>query len=67
MGGRAKRMVVTKENSTIIDGVGDAERIQARIKQIKAQTRVTRTALQIGLPGCLGRSHALRVTPQQHV
>ncbi|HRO88490.1 MAG TPA: chaperonin GroEL, partial [Chiayiivirga sp.] len=30
--GRAKRIVVTKENSTLIDGAGDAERIQARIK-----------------------------------
>jgi len=27
--GRAKREVVTQENSTIIDGAGDAERIQA--------------------------------------
>ncbi len=39
--GRAKRIVVTKENSTIIDGAGDAERIQARIKQIKAQIEET--------------------------
>ena len=39
--GRAKRVVVTKENSTIIDGAGDAERIQARIKQIKAQIEET--------------------------
>ncbi len=39
--GRAKRVVVTKENSTLIDGAGDAERIQARIKQIKAQIEET--------------------------
>ena len=39
--GRAKRVVITKENSTIIDGAGDAERIQARIKQIKAQIEET--------------------------
>ncbi len=39
--GRAKRIVVTKENSTIIDGAGDAERIQSRIKQIKAQIEET--------------------------
>ncbi|WP_394945022.1 chaperonin GroEL [Pseudomonas aeruginosa] len=38
---RAKRIVVTKENSTLIDGAGDAERIQARIKQIKAQIEET--------------------------
>ncbi len=37
----AKRIVVTKENSTLIDGAGDAERIQARIKQIKAQIEET--------------------------
>ena len=39
--GRAKRVVITKENSTIIDGAGDAERIQARIGQIKAQIEET--------------------------
>jgi len=35
--GRAKRVVVTKENTTIIDGAGSAESIKARIAQIKAQ------------------------------
>jgi len=39
--GRAKRIVVTKENTTIIDGAGEAERIQSRIKQIKAQIEET--------------------------
>src|SRR5690349_4114870 len=39
--GRAKRVVITKENTTIIDGAGDAERIQSRIKQIKAQIEET--------------------------
>jgi len=39
--GRAKKVVVTKENSTIIDGAGEAERIQARIAQIKAQIEET--------------------------
>ncbi|MEL1265492.1 chaperonin GroEL [Pseudoxanthomonas putridarboris] len=39
--GRAKKVVVSKENTTIIDGAGDAERIQARIKQIKAQIEET--------------------------
>ena len=39
--GRAKKIVVTKENSTIIDGAGEAEKIQARIKQIKAQIEET--------------------------
>ncbi len=39
--GRAKKVVVSKENTTIIDGAGDAERIQARIGQIKAQIEET--------------------------
>ncbi len=39
--GRAKKVVVSKENTTIIDGAGEADRIQARIKQIKAQIEET--------------------------
>ncbi|MCZ8062579.1 chaperonin GroEL [Silanimonas sp.] len=39
--GRAKKIQVSKENSTIIDGAGNAEAIQARIKQIKAQIEET--------------------------
>jgi len=35
--GSAKRIVVDKENCTIIDGAGKKADIQARIKQIKAQ------------------------------
>ncbi|WP_313917622.1 chaperonin GroEL, partial [Tahibacter sp.] len=39
--GRAKKIVISKENSTIIDGAGDADAIQSRIKQIKAQIEET--------------------------
>ncbi|HEY4145367.1 chaperonin GroEL [Pinirhizobacter sp.] len=39
--GRAKRVVITKENTTIIDGAGEAERIQSRISQVKAQIEET--------------------------
>jgi chaperonin GroEL len=39
--GRAKRIVITKENTTIIDGAGEAEKIQSRISQIKAQIEET--------------------------
>lgn len=39
--GRAKKVVVTKENTTLIDGAGEAEKIQSRIKQIKAQIEET--------------------------
>src|SRR3989442_1408464 len=36
--GRARRVVVTKEDTVIIEGHGSDEAIQARIKQIKAQS-----------------------------
>jgi len=39
--GRAKKIQVSKENTTIIDGAGEADAIQARIKQIKAQIEET--------------------------
>ncbi|MFN3965392.1 chaperonin GroEL [Silanimonas lenta] len=39
--GRAKKVQVSKENTTIIDGAGNAEAIQSRIKQIKAQIEET--------------------------
>lgn len=35
--GRARRVVVAKETTTIIDGAGKKEDIEARIKQIRAQ------------------------------
>ncbi len=39
--GRAKKVQVSKENTTIIDGAGDTGGIEARIKQIKAQIEET--------------------------
>jgi len=39
--GRAKKIQVSKENTTIIDGAGEAEGIKARVKQIKAQVEET--------------------------
>jgi chaperonin GroEL len=35
--GRARKVVVTKDTTTIIDGAGDAQGIQSRIKQIRAE------------------------------
>jgi len=35
--GKAKRVIVDKENTTIVDGAGDADKIKARVKQIRAQ------------------------------
>jgi len=34
--GRAKRIVVDKDNTTIIDGAGEGEAIQGRVKEIRA-------------------------------
>ncbi len=39
--GRAKRVVVDKDNSTIIDGAGKRQDIEGRIKQIRAQIEET--------------------------
>ncbi len=33
--GRAKRLVIDKDNTTIIDGAGDADKIKGRIKEIE--------------------------------
>ncbi|MDI1471274.1 chaperonin GroEL [Thermodesulfovibrio sp. 1176] len=35
--GRAKKIIVDKDNTTIVEGAGDPQKIQARIKQIKVQ------------------------------
>jgi chaperonin GroEL len=35
--GRARKVVITKDNCTIVDGEGTTEDIEARIKQIRAQ------------------------------
>ncbi|WP_045737646.1 chaperonin GroEL [Xanthomonas sp. MUS 060] len=39
--GRAKKVQVSKENTTIIDGVGDTAGIESRIKQIESQIAET--------------------------
>jgi chaperonin GroEL len=39
--GRARRVVVTKDDTTIIDGAGDSEGIKARIKQLKSEIENT--------------------------
>src|SRR3989440_7235572 len=39
--GRARRVVVAKDNTTIIDGNGDSEGIKGRINQIKAEIENT--------------------------
>jgi chaperonin GroEL len=39
--GSARRVVVTKDNTTIIDGAGDADRVEGRVNQIKAEIENT--------------------------
>jgi len=39
--GRAKRITVDKDNTTIVDGAGDKDAIEARVKQIRAQIEET--------------------------
>jgi chaperonin GroEL len=39
--GRARRVVVAKDNTTIVDGAGDTEAIKGRINQIKAEIENT--------------------------
>jgi chaperonin GroEL len=39
--GRARRVVVTKDNTTIVDGAGDTDAIKGRINQIKAEVENT--------------------------
>jgi len=39
--GNAKRIVMDKDNTTVVDGAGDADQIQARANQIKQQIEST--------------------------
>jgi chaperonin GroEL len=39
--GRARRVVVAKDNTTIVDGAGDADAIKGRINQIKTEVENT--------------------------
>ncbi|HVE67085.1 MAG TPA: chaperonin GroEL [Solirubrobacteraceae bacterium] len=39
--GRARRVVVAKDNTTIIDGAGEGEAIKGRIKQLKSEIETT--------------------------
>ncbi|WP_273841429.1 chaperonin GroEL [Rubrobacter calidifluminis] len=39
--GRARRVVITKDDTTIVDGAGDPEQIKGRINQIKSEIETT--------------------------
>src|SRR6201746_247817 len=58
--GRARKVVVDKDSTTIIDGAGDSDQIKSRIKQIKAEIESTdsdfdREKLQERLPQLAAR------------
>ena len=39
--GKAKKITIDKENTTIVEGAGDSDKIQGRVKQIKTQVDET--------------------------
>src|SRR5690606_30075226 len=39
--GRARRVVITKDDTTIVDGAGSGEDVQARVKQLQAEIERT--------------------------
>ncbi|MEO5356644.1 MAG: chaperonin GroEL [Nitrospirae bacterium YQR-1] len=39
--GKARKITIDKDNTTIVEGAGDAKKIQGRVKQIKAQIEDT--------------------------
>ncbi|NBC37076.1 chaperonin GroEL [Novosphingobium sp. FSY-8] len=39
--GQAKKVTIDKDNTTIVDGLGSADEIKARVEQIKAQIEIT--------------------------
>jgi chaperonin GroEL len=64
--GRAKKVVIEKETTTIVDGAGSKEDIQARVQQIRAQIEETtsdydREKLQERLAKLAGGVAVLRV------
>ena len=64
--GRAKRITVDKDNTTIVEGAGEQSLIQARVKQIKAQIEETtsdydREKLQERLAKIVGGVAVIRI------
>ena len=63
--GRAKRVKIDKDDTTIIDGAGAKKDIEARVKQIKAQieettSTTTRRSCRSGSPSSLAASPSSR-------
>ncbi len=57
--GRAKKITIDKDNTTIIEGAGKSADIEGRVKQIRAQIEDTTSRLRqgkaAGAPGQAGR------------
>jgi len=70
--GRARQVVVTKDNTTIVDGAGDADAIKARAHQIRAAIATTtsdydREKLQERLAKLAGGVAVIKVGAQTEV
>ena len=64
--GRARRVVIDKENTTIVDGAGDKQRVQDRISEIRKEIEITdsdwdRTKLQERLAKLAGGVCVIKV------
>jgi chaperonin GroEL len=64
--GRAKRVVITKDNTTIVEGAGESTKIEARVKQIRREIDETtsdydREKLQERLAKLVGGVAVIRV------
>jgi chaperonin GroEL len=64
--GRAKKIIIDKDNTTIIDGAGDRKSLEGRVKQIRAQVEETtsdydREKLQERLAKLVGGVAVIRV------
>ena len=57
--GQARKVVVTKDETTIVEGAGDADQIAGRVNQIRAEIEKSRLRLRpreaAGAPGQAGR------------
>jgi chaperonin GroEL len=42
--GRARKVVITKDETTIVEGAGDADQIAGRVEQIRREIEATLTA-----------------------
>jgi chaperonin GroEL len=64
--GRAKRVVITKDNTTVVEGAGETSKIEARVKQIRREVEDTtsdydREKLQERLAKLVGGVAVIRV------